>query len=393
MKNKKIMIWVGITLFVVIALVILMFLILGKKEYEVTFILDGEVLKTVLVEENKKVERPTEPSKEGYEFDNWYLDNEVFDFDTKIIENIRLIGKWNEKEDDDLEVEKEITVSFDTDGGSTINPLVVQEDGLIKKPANPTKKGYTFVKWQLDGKDFDFNTQITKNITLTAVWEEEETKYTVTFDTKGGSTIKKQSIVENEVVVKPTNPTKTGYTFVKWQLDDEDYDFNTKITKNITLTAVWEAKEQYTVSFNSNGGSDIKDVKVYDGDKLKKPTNPTRSGYTFVKWQLDGNDYNFNNSVTKDITLSAVWKEIVKTYTYIVLEAGSYSPSRYINLLVDGKALNDAKAIYYPNGSLLSKTVENGSFVVSKADLEDLDANGTIKIELSSGQMVQATKK
>ena len=195
------------------------------------------------------------------------------------------------------------------------------------------------------------------------------------------------------MVVKPTNPTKTGYTFVKWQLDDEDYDFNTKITKNITLTAVWEAKEQYTVSFNSNGGSDIKDVKVYDGDKLKKPTNPTRSGYTFVKWQLDGNDYNFNNSVTKDITLSAVWKEIVKTYTYIVLEAGSYSPSRYINLLVDGKALNDAKAIYYPNGSLLSKTVENGSFVVSKEDLEDLDANGTIKIELSSGQMVQATKK
>ena len=64
------------------------------------------------------------------------------------------------------------TVTFDTDGGSNVNAIDVLEGEKIKAPTNPTKEGYKFAEWQLDGKTFDFNTPITKNITLKAKWLE-----------------------------------------------------------------------------------------------------------------------------------------------------------------------------------------------------------------------------
>ncbi len=71
-------------------------------------------------------------------------------------------------------VEAECTVTFNTDGGSAVDSVTVKSGGKVAKPADPTKKGYAFVKWTLDGKDFDFNTAITKDIELKAVWETSE---------------------------------------------------------------------------------------------------------------------------------------------------------------------------------------------------------------------------
>lgn len=77
------------------------------------------------------------------------------------------------------------TVKFDTNGGSNIDDVVVRENDVVLEPVNPTKKGYEFVSWQLNGKDYDFKTTITKDITLKAKWKkaasgevtkEEETK-------------------------------------------------------------------------------------------------------------------------------------------------------------------------------------------------------------------------
>ena len=70
--------------------------------------------------------------------------------------------------------ENVFTVTFDSDGGSEVEAQEVEENATAEKPADPTKEGFTFKGWQLDGKDFDFSTPITEDITLKAVWEKVE---------------------------------------------------------------------------------------------------------------------------------------------------------------------------------------------------------------------------
>ena len=69
--------------------------------------------------------------------------------------------------------EPEYTVSFDTDGGSTVAPQTVKNGKTAAKPADPTKEGYTFGGWYLGETAYDFSTPVTKNITLKAKWTEK----------------------------------------------------------------------------------------------------------------------------------------------------------------------------------------------------------------------------
>ena len=126
------------------------------------------------VEANGKLERPVDPPKEGYVFDGWYTDanctNEnAYDFNTPVNTDITLYAKWLAK----------YTVSFDTDGGSTVESQTVITGNKATKPAvNPTKKGYNFKGWYKDSahsNEFDFeNDTITDNTTIYARFDEPE---------------------------------------------------------------------------------------------------------------------------------------------------------------------------------------------------------------------------
>ena len=67
------------------------------------------------------------------------------------------------------------TITFDTDGGTSIDSIVVANNDTLEKPTSPTKEGYTFLYWELDGEEYDFTTKVTSDITLTAVWKENKT--------------------------------------------------------------------------------------------------------------------------------------------------------------------------------------------------------------------------
>ena len=72
----------------------------------------------------------------------------------------------------------------------------------------------------------------------------------------------------------------------------------------------------YNVTFNSNGGTEVSSQLVKKGEKVNKPTDPTKDGYNFVEW-LDGTSkYDFNAAVMQDIKLDASWKEIVKYHRF-----------------------------------------------------------------------------
>ena len=274
-----------------------------QDTYTVTFDTDGgSSIDPVMVAKGNLLQKPVDPTKEGYIFDKWYIDNVEYDFNKEVTSDITLKATWKKQDGNSF------VVTFNSDGGSKINSQTVEKDGTVNKPVNPTKQGYTFVSWQLDGKDYDFSTKVTQNITLKAVWKKVDT-FTVTFNSDGGSTVKSQSVEKNKTATKPANPTKAGKIFVSWQLNGKDYDFSTKVTQNITLKAVWRNPNSYTVTFDTDGGSSITSKTVSEGKTISKPADPTKEGFIFVSWQLNGKDYNFSSSITSNITLKAVWRE------------------------------------------------------------------------------------
>ena len=202
-----------------------------------------------------------EPRQEG---DDWlcdisyYPERYVAEFNTtfqnlKHVQNdekivpVTLIwagGSWQIKTQGRVLVTEVYTVTFDSYGGTPVPPAQEVEYGLTAtKPADPTLKGYTFAFWYL-GEDeqnataYDFNTPVTENITLTAKWNIN--KYTVTFDSYGGTPVPPAQEVEYGLTAtEPAAPEKTGYTFDGWYLGDEKYDFSAAVEQNITLTAKW----------------------------------------------------------------------------------------------------------------------------------------------------------
>ena len=364
-----------------------------KEEFTITFDSNGGssvASQTVLKDE--LVTKPTDPTKDGYIFDTWLLNDEPYDFNSSVTKDITLKASWVEEAS-----VVSYKVSFDVDG--SINIVSVIEGKTVTSPSDPTKEGYKFIGWYNDDKLFDFKTSIYSDITLVAKWEKVEqssevTKYTVKFDSNGGSSVASQTVKEGNTVSKPANPTRSGYKFVSWQLNGKDYNFSSKVTKNITLTAKWEKVEQpsevtkYTVKFDSNGGSNVASQTVKEGNTVSKPTNPTRSGYKFVSWQLNGKDYNFSSKITKNITLVAKWEKIPDTYTIKFEKYDAYSPIGIIKVYQNGKVISfselldkDEKTVAKYNSSVNGINNANESML-----------NKAVKVKLTDGKIVNISK-
>ena len=210
------------------------------------------------------------------------------------------------------------TVTFDSAGGTPVDPQTVNHGEQAIDPGTPTRDGYAFTGWLLDGEPYDFATPVTGDVTLVAGWEETPdptpVMHTVTLDAGNGSQPVRVTVVDGEPVGRPADPTRDGYTFKGWTLDGQPYDFAQPVTGNLTLTAVWEENKTPTpvthkVTFDTNGGSTVDPQTVDDGATAVKPADPTRDGYAFNGWTLDGKPYDFATPVTGDITLEAQWEK------------------------------------------------------------------------------------
>lgn len=152
--------------------------------------------------------------------------------------------------------------------------------------------------------------------------QDTTTKYTVKFNTNGGSSVSSQKVEDGKAASKPSDPTKKGYSFVGWYSDEAcntAYDFTTAVTGNITIYAKWSI-ESYTVSFDVKGGNETIDAQTveYNGT-ITKPTDPTKDGYTFGGWYTSSyyiTEFSFTSKITKSLTLYAKWDEIPKTVKY-----------------------------------------------------------------------------
>ncbi len=279
--------------------------------YTVSFDTDGgtPAIVDATVTCGETVVRPDDPSKDGFDFAGWFTkDGKKYNFNTPVTDNLTLYAHWSTIS---------YTVTFNSAGGSAVASQKVTRGDTVEKPANPTNEGFKFKGWYTeDAKKYDFNTPVTGDLTLYAHWTvdgDAPVSYTVTFNTAGGSEVKSQVVACGEVVKRPADPTKEGFTFDGWFTSDgEKYNFNTPVMETTELYAQWSASGEPTsahvVTFDTAGGSEVASQTVADGSAVKQPDDPTKEGFTFDGWfTSDGEQYDFATPVTADLKLYAHW--------------------------------------------------------------------------------------
>lgn len=175
-------------------------------------------------------------------------------------------------------------------------PVTYYYGADIEAPAAPVKEGYTFVKWDATIPA----TMPARDVTVTAVFKINQ--YTITFVTDGGTAVAPITQDYGTAVTAPSAPTKVGYTFAGWDKDIPE----TIPAEDMTITAKWTVN-QYTITFNTDGGSDVAPITQDYGTAVAAPAAPTKAGYTFAGWYKDGVAYTFTTMPAEDITLTAKW--------------------------------------------------------------------------------------
>lgn len=322
MNKKKIIIAV-ILLLLIIGIVLFFAFRNNKTVLTVSYEVNGEIIKTENVEEGKTVIKPTDPTKDGYDFLGWFLGTEKFNFSTAIKENIKLEAKWISKTDDN---NKTRTITLNIDGKK--EEVKTDVSGILIDVKEPTKSGYKFLGWYIGDEKVDLSKPFEEDTTIVAKWKKiksesnsnnknnttpstptkpEEptvTKYTVTFDSDGGSSVSKQTVVSGKTATKPSNPTRSGYTFKGWYLNGAEYNFPSKVTKNITLTAKWEKNKVVSYVTEDLGGV-VGQIKIYvtvDGNKAAGTVDITsKEGKTITK-EVPATGLVWNNKTTQSIS-------------------------------------------------------------------------------------------
>lgn len=129
------------------------------------------------------------------------------------------------------------TVTFD--GG---NAVEVADGGTVSQLPVVEKAGYKFLGWKLNGAAFTTSTVITADANVQGQWAKV---YTVTFDTKGGSTVESQVVEEESYITKPEDPVKEGYLFLGWvDAEGNKFNFNEAVTSDVTVVANWKAEKK-----------------------------------------------------------------------------------------------------------------------------------------------------
>ena len=278
--------------------------------YEITYELNGgtnaEANPATYTVESEAISL-ADASRTGYTFGGWY---ETSDFSGSVVTSIaqgstgnrKLYAKW---------AVIEYTITYELDGGTNAesNPAKYTIESEAISLADASRTGYTFGGWY-ETSDFSGSavTSIaqgsTGNRKLYAKWTVNQ--YTITFVTGGGTEIPEITADYGTAVTAPTDPTREGYTFKGWDKTIPP----TMPAENMTITAQWEINE-YTITFNTDGGSTVAAATYEYGADVTEPAAPTKTGYTFTGWSPALPE----KMPAEDLTVKAQWTE--NTYTIV----------------------------------------------------------------------------
>ena len=250
----------------------------------------------------------TNPPREGYDFTGWKLNGEGEAMMTVTIAqgstgHLAYTATWTPTI---------YNIVYTMDGGTATpaNPTTYTIETETFILTNPTKTGYTFKGWKLNGKgDAMMEVSIAKGSTgdkaYTATWQINQ--YTITFDANGGSDVDAITQDYDSSITAPEEPTREGYTFSGWLPAVP----TTMPAENMTCVAQWTVN-QYTITFDTNGGSDVDAITQNYSSTITAPADPTREGYEFAGW-----DKTIPTTMpAENVTITATWTPITYTIVY-----------------------------------------------------------------------------
>ena len=262
------------------------------------------------------------------------------------------------------------TVTLHTNGG-TINSGNVTEYTYgvgATLPTDVTRTGYTFKGWydneNLTGSPVTaIGGAETGNKEYWAKWEINQ--YTITFDTNGGSEIAPIIQDYGTEITAPADPTRKGYTFKGWDKEIPE----TMPAENITVKAQWEINH-YTITFDTNGGSEIAPITQDYGTEITVPDNPTRKGYTFKGWDKEIPE----TMPAENITITARWKDTEKPTGEIII--GTNKWNKFLNELTFGIFFKDTQEVTI--NAVDNSGVVFVSYLVTDKELSEAELNSLV---------------
>ena len=319
----------------------------GINQYTITFDTNGgNEIAPITQDYGTKITAPADPTRKGYTFKGW--DKEIPE--TMPAENITVKAQWQINQ---------YTITFDTNGGSEIAPITQDYGTEITVPDNPTRKGYTFKGWDKEIPE----TMPADNITVKAQWEINQ--YTITFDTNGGSEIAPITQDYGTEITAPDKPTRKGYTFKGWDKEIPE----TMPADNITVKAQWEIN-QYTITFDTNGGSEIAPITQDYGTAITAPDNPTRKGYTFKGWDKEIPE----TMPAENLTITARWRDTEKPTGEIII--GTNKWNEFLNELTFGIFFKDTQEVTI--NAVDNSGVVFVSYLVTDKELSEAELNSLV---------------
>ena len=193
--------------------------------------------------------KPEDPVKEGYEFVGWYKDAELteeYKFDAALNKSIIIYAKWAEL----------FTVTFETNCDAVVEPVEVKEGEVVKRPTVENAE-LTLMGWYLDAEfenKYDFNSQVTSDLTLYAKWVDTAEVFTVEFNAGEGYEIEPQNVVYSNTATAPAELKSVAHKVTGWYTDEaltQKYDFSTEVYEDLVLYAKWE-QYVYVLSTSAN---------------------------------------------------------------------------------------------------------------------------------------------
>ena len=317
------------------------------NQYTIAFDTNGgSEIAPITQDYGTEITAPDNPTRKGYTFKGW--DREIPK--TMPAENMTVKAQWEINQ---------YTIAFDTNGGSEIAPITQDYGTAITAPADPTRKGYTFKGWDKEIPE----TMPADNITVKAQWEINQ--YTIAFDTNGGSEIAPITQDYGTEITAPDNPTRKGYTFKGWDKEIPE----TMPADNITVKAQWEIN-QYTIAFDTNGGSEIAPITQDYGTEITAPDNPTRKGYTFKGWDREIP----KTMPAENITITARWKDTEKPTGEIII--GTNKWNKFLNELTFGIFFKDTQEVTI--NAVDNSGVVFVSYLVTDKELSEAELNSLV---------------
>ncbi len=263
-------------------------------------------------------------------------------------------------------------VTLNTNGGTinsgNVTGYTYGVGATLPAADDMTYTGHTFKGWydneNLTGSPVTaIGGAETGNKEYWAKWEINQ--YTITFDTNGGNEIDSITLDYGTEITAPDNPTRKGYTFKGWDKEIPE----TMPAENITVKAQWEINH-YTITFDTNGGSEIAPITQDYGTEITAPDKPTRKGYTFKGWDKEIPE----TMPAENLTITARWRDTEKPTGEIII--GTNKWNEFLNELTFGIFFKDTQEVTI--NAVDNSGVVFVSYLVTDKELSEAELNSLV---------------